>query len=224
MPVTVNTPEAPVTAQTDDTTKVTFDDRQQAKIESIIKEVTARTGADSRAEVERLRKELDTLRATQTPVTPDLSRDLDLTRAELNALKSAQAELQLTEQLRNAAGDTFIDSSLGVRLMKDCVKIGADGRPVVVDENGNPAMDHEFKPLSLSGLAQRIADQRKYLARGTVRPGAGSTISQSAVSTGVPLEKLFGKQSDGAAANRMALARPSEYRRLRQVAREKGLI
>lgn len=217
-----NTPITPAPETAEE--PVEFSSAQQKKIELIVKEVSARAGADARAEAERLRKEVEALKAA-TPVTPDLSKDLELSRAELKALKAAQSESQLTEQLRQAAGDMFLDTSLAVRLMKDSVKIGADGKPIVVDEQGNPALGSDFQPLSLAGLAERIADQKKFLARGVVKRGAGSTPGGGAPANAGPrLADLFGPKSNGGLANALALRSPSEYTRLKNLAREKGLL
>ena len=203
--------------------KIEFTAEQQAKIEEIIKNVSGRVASDLRADNKRLQRELDAAKV-QAPVTPDLARDLDLTRAEIAALKAEQAETRLTKQLEQAAGDTFI-SPLGVRVMRDYVKIGADGKPVVVDESGNPRLNSQFAPMSLSELAQAIAEQHKYIARGRTLPGAGSVLAQGVVKQTEPtLAQLFGPRSDGGLANALALKSPSEYRRLKTLAREKGLI
>jgi hypothetical protein len=217
---TPNTAVPPIEAPAEE--KIEFSEAQQQKIESIIREVSGRVAADLRAENKRLQRELEA--AKSTPATPDLSRDLELTKAELIALRKEAAESKLTEQLHQAAGDTFL-SSLGVRLMRDSVKIGADGKPVVVDEAGNPRLNAQFAPMTLAELAQAVADQHKYLARGTTRYGAGSTPSQGALPKQEPkLEDLFGRKSSGALANQLAMKSPTEYKRLKGLAQQKGLI
>jgi hypothetical protein len=208
--------------------KVIFSDAQQAKVEAIIKDYGGRVASDLRAEVKELKRQLDAAKA-QAPITPDLSKDLDLTRAELAALKSEHSQARLDAQLRTAAGDLFIDSDLAVRVMKDSVRVGADGKVTIVDADGNVAMDSEFKPLSLAGLAQRVANEKMYLARGTVKYGAGSIPSQGALpkNQDAALSAMFGKNAtrEGIGeAHKLANINKAEYHRLRSIARQRGLV
>lgn len=204
--------------------KVVFSEAQQKKLEEIVRKVSARAGSEARAEAERLKAELEAARKTAPVAAPDTSLELATTKAELTALKTAQTENALKDALRAAAGDLFIDSELGTRLMRDSVKIGADGKPVVLAADGTPALNASFEPLSLQELAQRIANEKKFLARSTVRPGAGSVLTDNNFPSGPRLETLFGRASSGAEANRLAMRDPGQYRRLRSQARERGLI
>ena len=218
-----NTP-TPIAEQAPEA-KVTFDERQQAKIEAIIADVTKRTASDLRTKVADLEKQLAAAKSA-TPAAPDLSKDLDLTRAELASLRAEQSQAKLDAQLRAAAGDLFLDSDLAVRVMKDSVRVGADGKVTVVDANGGVAMNAQFSPMTLAELALKVADQKRYLARGRTLPGAGSTPFQGTPpsTTQMKLEDLFGRKSNGALANSLALKSPTEYRRLRALAVQKGLI
>jgi len=203
--------------------KVDFTEAQQAKIESIIREVSGRVASNLRDENKRLQRELEAAKSATTPVTPDVARDLDLTRAELQALRAEQAQSKLDSQLRSAAGDLFLDTDLAIRVMRDSIKVGSDGKVTVIDADGNPALGSDFTPLSLAGLAQRVADQKKFLARGQVRPGAGSTPGGGTVrvSQDQQLRELF---NDPKSQHELANRNMGEYRRLRAEAVRRGIV
>lgn len=219
---TVVATETPV-EQAQQAQKVTFDDAQKARINQIVADASRRAGEEARAEADRLKRELDAAKAIQTPVD-NSALELATTKAELSALKRDQQESALLASLRSAAGDLFLDSELGTRLMRDSVRVGADGAPYVVGADGAPALNSAFEKMSLRELAQQVANQRKYLARGEVKPGSGSTPSLGNFSSAPRLEDLFGPNSNGGLANKLALKSRSEYLRLRQLAHQKGLI
>jgi hypothetical protein len=213
---------APAAVQDAEKAKVEFSPEQQSKIQEIIDGVVSR----HKLEIEALKAATPVV-APVAPTAPDLSRELDLTKAELNALKSQQQESAVAEQLREAAGNLFLDTALATRLMRDCVKIGVDGKPVVVNSDGTtPRLNAAYEPMTLAELAQHVANERKFLARGVVKSGIGSTLSQGATPVNVDskLSEYFGAKSNGGKANALALKSPSEYRRLRSLAIERGLL
>jgi hypothetical protein len=67
------------------------------------------------------------------------------------------------ESLRVAANGVFVDDQLGTRLMRDSIKTDANGQPVVVNPDGSPALNASLENLSLTELAERIANQKPFL-------------------------------------------------------------
>lgn len=204
--------------------KVTFDERQQAKITEIIKKASARAGAEARAEAERLKQELQQVKAKLPAETPDTALELATTRAELAALKSAQQESALKDSLRAAVGNGFVDADLAVQILRNQVKIGTDGKPVAIDADGNERLGDDFAPLSLQALAAELAQSKPFLARGSVRSGSGSTPAQSHAST-LKISEYFGKgATKGAELHRLARVDKARYHQMREQARREGLV
>lgn len=204
--------------------KVVFDEAQKARINEIVKEASKRAGVEARAESERLRKELEG-RKTNTPPAEETVLQLAETRAELASIKAAAAESQLKgELLQAASAENFIDASLAADLLARSVKI-VGGKPVVVDPStGEQRLGANFEPMTLKEAMADLARQKSFLVHGRTRPGSGSTPTISNQSNSPKLEDLFGRKSNGAAANTLAMRDPGQYRRLKSLAREKGLI
>lgn len=202
-------------------TKVTFDERQQAKVQEIVAEVKRNTAAAERA---RVASELEA--KTTTPQGDDSLRlKLSEVEAERNVLRCAQTEALLLEQLRSAVGEEFVDRDLCVKLLRENAKM-VEGHVVMLADDGSPALNASFEALSPQEAAAALAASKPFLVRSTLRPGVGSTpASVSGLATAAPrLDELFGKHSDSRKANAFAMAQPQEYRRLRLQARERGLI
>jgi hypothetical protein len=205
--------------------KVTFDARQQEKVNDLIRKAQGRAARELREELARVQLELAAVKQTAPQAdqgTQMLATELAATKAERDALARERQDTNITEHLRRAAGDQFVNQDLAVNLMRQNVRV-VDGKPVVIGPDGNPRMNASLDQMTLQDLATELTVQHPYLARGTVRPGTGSTPA----STGVPpvqLDKLFGKGSNAAEINRLALHDPEKFRRLRRQARQEGLI
>ena len=212
---TTETPEAPKPVQ--------FDDLQKARINEIISDAVKRAGAEARAEAKRLQDELDTLKRTQAPA-PDQSVELQATKAELAAMRKEQAESALKGTLLSAvSGMGFFDPKLGADLLAQNAKL-RDGKVVFVNEAGEVELGSDFNPLTPSGAATRLAEQRPYLVRGDVKGGSGSVLADRVSTPPLKLEDIFGARSSGAAANALAMRSPAEYRRLKSLAQQRRLI
>lgn len=222
----VETPVAPVDgAETPAAAeKVTFSAVQQGKITEIIREVSRRSGAEAREEAERLRKELEAARKAPA-AAEDAALQLAEARAELTALKAAEAESKLKSALLSAvSAESFFDAPLAADLLRQSVKL-VDGKPIVIDPaTGETRLGADFNPMGLKEAAQELAQQKAFLVRGQMKPGAGSVPSLGDRSNLPKLETLFGPKSDGGAANKLCLQNPTLYRKLKAEARERGLI
>jgi hypothetical protein len=189
-------PPAPEPEQGQKPAKITFDAAQKERINTIVREATARAGAEARQEAARLKAELDAARRTPTPPAPsaDLSVELATTRAELASLRSAQEENSIRDSLRRAVGTEFIDPDLAVQILRAGVKV-VNGKPVPVDADGNERLGADFNPMSLKEYARELAAQKPFLARSKALGGAGSKLADSMPSTGPRLEEYFGPSS-----------------------------
>jgi hypothetical protein len=213
--------EQPVETPPAEPQKVTFDEAQKARINEIVKEASARAGAEARAEVARLKAALP-----QDPQSTDALLRLAETQAELITLKSEAAEHKISEVLHKAAGtQDFFDKELASQILRSSVRM-IDGKPVVVDGTGTPRLNSsDFTPMSPADLAKELAEQKKFLVRSGFVGGAGSVQNSSpSQANTVHLSTLFGKDSDGGAAQRLALRSPAAYRAARAEAVKQGLL
>jgi len=151
--------EAPVAEQAPKPKKLTFTAEQQIRIETLLKAASK----EARAEAARLRLEIE---AAKKPVEADTNLLVRLAQveSERDSLKAAKQEAAVRETLQSAAGDIFLDSGLAVRLMKDSIRVSADGVLTVVDESGAPRLNNAFENMSVQELAAELASQKPFLA------------------------------------------------------------
>ncbi len=205
----------------DSKAKITYSLEQQEHINLLIKDAQSRAARELRIERDELRRQIKAAKVQEPPI--DVALKLAEREAELTALKSEREATTIRETLRAAAGAQFLDTDLAVRLMHDNVKV-IDGAVRAVDESGNLRLNASFEPMTLRELAAELASQKPFLARAEVRGGVGSKPAQNHTSNAVPLERLFGKNSSGGEANRLAMHDPQTYRRLKAAAHERGLV
>ena len=225
MPEPIITPAADAPATAEAPVKIEYSPEQQAHINKILKDAMGRAAAAERGATAQLQRELDVLKAQQT-TTPDLTTELQLTKAERDYLKKENQQAKLDIQLRAAASTVdFYDQNLGVRLMGDHVRTGPDGHLVVVNEDGTPMLSKTLAPVTLAELAQRVGDQHAYLIKGQVKGGAGSTPSAGRPSTPRPTpEEVFKSANSGAIAHKLSHENPQLYREIRAEAVAAGIL
>jgi hypothetical protein len=79
--------------------------------------------------------------------------------------------------------------------------------------------------MTLQELVAEFALAKPYLVRSDMRPGIGSTPNQRIVWPEVrPVATYFGAKSDSRKAMQLKRENPTEYTRLKGLARERGLI
>ena len=220
-----NTPTTPSTEQQPtEPTKVTFSPEQQSKLNQVIKEVSARAGAEARAEAARLKAENDQLRAQQEP-DAEIRTRLSVAERERDSLRQANSEAAVMQQIREAMGDQWADSQLAADLLKQSVRM-VEGKPVVMAADGTPALNASFEAMTLREAAQQLAAAKPFLVRSTLKGGIGSLpASLPAFQTETAaVHALFGPQGDVERRNKLALNSPNEYRRLRNSAKALGLV
>jgi hypothetical protein len=217
----LTTPEAESQAEAP---KIVFDEAQKERINSIVSEASKRAGSEARAEAKRLQDELDKLRTQAPPPDADAALELRTTKAQLEALKKETQDNTLkTALLAAVSAEGPFDANLCADLLRQNAKL-QDGRVVFLDPStGEVQLGADFNPVTAAEAARQLSAARPYLIRGRVMGGAGSRLAETQ-STAVPLSTLFGKDSDGGAANRLALHNPQKYRELRRQAQANGLV
>lgn len=206
----------------------------------------------SQASISRLTAELATAKS-HTPVNPKsvdeparhdefervkLGHKADLDAANLRIAEGqrevlkARSEAQTVRTevaITNAASKVpFVDLGVVLKLTKDQVVLDPDtGRFNVLNDAGTPRLNASFEPMSLDEFYNDFAAKNKYLVRGSVLPGTGSSEStRTNLSSNGRFEvvEIFGAKSSGAKAAQLMKSDPSEYQRLKIVARSAGLI
>jgi Sec-independent protein translocase protein TatA len=208
--------------------RVHFDERQQKRVDELIRNAMGRAGREHRDEAARLRQELEALRSQQGQQhTPQdvLLTELSTTRAELSALKQQQSEASIMGEIRKVTG-AFVDGELAASILRQGVR-QIDGKLVPTDQDGNPRLTADFEPMTLEDAANDLARTKPFLARSDVRSGSGSTEASHSMLSSVTddkLSELFGKHSDPRKANALAMRDPGKYRALRSRAKERGIF
>ncbi len=123
-----------------------------------------------------------------------------------------------------AAKQNFIDPNIVVQLIDHNVQIDGDGKMVIVGDTGEQKFNSAFQPMSLAEYVADFATQRSYLVRGDTKTGAGSTTASLPGAPTIKLTQLFGRESNAALANKLALTDPGKYKALRAQAVAEGLV
>jgi len=202
-------------------TKITFSPEQQARVDALIRNAQGRAASELRAEaaelrgkVEAISLELDQVKAERTQHAEQLETLKAQQSEQAELLKQREAELAQTRKstvIQQAAQRLgFFDAEQTEKLVSDQLTFDASGK--LVTATGIPVVDH------LTGLAQRSP----HLVRSEVKTGSGSTESRDFAGTSPfaksELQKYFGRGSNAAETNRMALEQPERYRALRREA------
>jgi hypothetical protein len=152
------------------------------------------------------------------------ARDREVIKA-----KSEAASVRTEVAIQNAASKVpFVDLGVVMKLTKDQVQLDPEtGRFTVVNEAGQPKLNSSFEPMSLDEFYTDFAAKNKYLVRGNVIAGTGSTeSSRSTLSTNGRFEvaEIFGPKSSSAKASELMKNDPAEYKRMRVIAKSAGLV
>jgi hypothetical protein len=204
----------PAVAPTPEPERVSFTPEQQAKVDQIVREAHGRLARDLReqlakekAEKARIEAELEIARAAASP--------------DATALEKAQYETQQERQRREAA-----EQALVRRDREDAIRAAARTAGFVSETQALKLVDvpEGATPAEIEKLVSDYGAANPNLIKGQVRPGSGSTPASGLPAPTVPLEKLFGRDSDARLANALAIKNPVEYKRMRAVAKAKGIL
>ena len=219
-------------ASTERPEKVEFTPAQQLKLDDIIKKSMGRAGSEARAEAANANRKAAELQAELERIkagdNPDSSAQLKAAQLHVEALQRQLAEGRTSEKLSAAiAKGNWIDSEVVAALVRDSVAWNADKNELVVlDKAGLPRLNAEYEPLSMDAFLSEFAQGHLYLVRGTTKSGTGSAAAtrSSLGAEDVRIEQIFGKNSNAALANRLALQSPREYAKMKLEAKRRGLI
>jgi len=211
------TPESVITPQPP--TPVILNEAQLAHVSTLIqaaREGTAQGLKRELASAERARAamqiELDELKQLQAPQSDaellasqarvrEMELEVSTTRADLQTA-AANAALQTAV---SAGG--FVNNAQAALLLRD----------VAATSDGSAA--------SLASLVSQFAAANPHLVRSDVKGGAGSTPAAGQPGPErINVRSIFGPGSNASLANRLAQTNMAEYKRLRVIAQQSGLI
>lgn len=187
---------------------------------------------ESKAEAEALAAQIQEMKAIQSQTAAEMDRLKQLAASKDKDVEAARKEaLNIRKQnaIQSAASSHgFVDVDVVTALTSEAIQFDPEkAKFYVVGENGQPRLNAAYEQMSLDEYFQEFATKKPYLVRGDVKGGVGSTEAQrSALNQQgkYPVDQIFGKGSNAALANKLALTQPKEYARLKAEARDKGLI
>jgi len=130
-------------------------------------------------------------------------------------------ELMTEENLaaqRARARQDWQNVKAAAQLPSSNLKLDEAGKLSAYGDAGEPLLG-PFGRLSADEFIADFRQQNTWLVRDS---GAASGSNQH--DNGVPLATLFGPKSKGSIANKLAMENPAEYKRLKVLAKEQGLI
>lgn len=187
---------------------------------------------ESNDEVDRLRAELEETKRVKSQADSESKRLTQLVEEEKKRAEAARQDAMNTKKSseisRAASRIGFIDLDDVLALTQNSIVWSDEFNQFVVQgPNSQPRLNNEFKPMSLDEFYNEFANTKKHLVRADFKFGSGSVEGQrsSASPTGqYKLEELFGKGSNSKKANQLAISNAPEYKRLKAMAAERGLI
>lgn len=127
-----------------------------------------------------------------------------------------------------AEPNKFINLDAVHKLTAESVKWDDDRKTfVVMNEKGGAKLNSSYEPMTLEEFYVDYAAKNPWLVRADATSGAGSFESQKSslsLDGKYRLEDIFGPKSDSGKANALAKSNKAEYLRLKNMARESGLI
>jgi hypothetical protein len=206
---------------------------QQKVFDAAVKEAMGRAGKLARQEAEQLRVENQRLKdaVSGTGSADELERTKGLlaeerlrNQAVLDASVKQQRDLVIAQE---ASKHGFVDASTLQQLTRQNLRHNTDtGAFDVVDESGNPRLNAAGEPLSVTDFFADYGNKKPYLVRGSVVSGTGQGSSLgSQPPAQIPLEKLFGRNSDSRLANEYSKRNGGrDYKLAKLEAQKRGLI
>lgn len=149
---------------------------------------------------------------------------------ETAAARAEAQEVRKEVAITSAAAKIpFFNVDIVKVLTKDSIAYDAElGQFVVKGPNGQTRYDATLeKPLSLEAYYTEFAAQNKYLVRSDMASGTGSSEAsrKDVASNGrFEVKDIFGKTSSAAKAQKLMAENPTEYRRLKAIAKSEGVI
>jgi hypothetical protein len=162
----------------------------------------------------------------------------EVKRWEQEAKQKSNEALTAREEARNvakrnamvsAAGKAkFINPDDAVMLTDRFVKWDAESNSfIVIGDHGQARMNSAMEPMTLEEFYLDYAAKNKYMVKGDMNPGFGSTPGNGNVNDGLgqlKLEDLFGKNAKPALTQQLKKQDPAQYAALRKRAVAIGLV
>lgn len=148
---------------------------------------------------------------------------------EVEAAKKESVNIRKGQVIQNAASKhNFVSLEAVAKLTQDNIEFDAEsGRFVVLNEYGKTRLNAAMEPMTIDEFYTDFAAKNKYLVRGDFSGGTGSSESMRSTLTKTgqyEVTDIFGPKSNARLANDLALKDNAEYKRLRVIAVQAGLI
>ncbi len=202
-------------------TSITFSPEQQERINRIVEDRLSRSNRELKEQLEELRGQKAALEGRSSgegntdAEIQRLSGELDNAQGEVEALRKRSA---IQDALRNIA---FHDPAEVAEAIESRVRFDkALGRHVILNPSGVPTLNNALEPMTVDEYVRDYAARKPWTIR-SKEDGAVKSDSRSDASTA---KRIFGKNSDGNLANKLAQKNIAEYRRLKAIARELKVI
>lgn len=206
--------------------KVTFDARQQDKVNELIREAQGRAAKEVRAELAAVREKLSRLEAVQPPSREEIEA-LERRAAEAKvALAEAEAIGQSTRKQSRLlhACQGFLEPELVATLLKSQTAF-VDGELRPTNEHGSPLLNTHGEAMSLDEFVRQFGEKRPWMVRSQAKGGSGSVASRGSSAEEPRAADYFGPQaSKSGDLHRISRENPTLYRRLRAEAVSKGFL
>lgn len=149
--------------------------------------------------------------------------------AEVVAAREEAVNTRKTVAIQGAASKIgFVDVSIVQKLVGDRISVDAEsGKFVVLNEQGQPTLNAGFDRMGIEEFLTTFAKENPYLVKSRNVGGAGSTHDGRQDLSGnkqYAPEDIFGSKSDARLASKLAKEDKAEYRRLKALAIESGLL
>lgn len=188
--------------------------------------VVPKTGAPE--EQARVTAEIERVKADHKAALDAANAQLaERTRETAKAKAEAQSIRTESAITSSASKVPFIDLGVVLKLTKDQVQFDSEsGKFTVLNDAGQPRLNSSFEPMTLDEFYTDFAAKNKYLVRGNVISGTGSSENRSTLSSNgkYELTEIFGSKSSSAKASEVMKNDPNEYKRLRVLAKAAHLI
>jgi hypothetical protein len=194
---------------------------------------TPEARADAAADVAALQSQIAQMKDASKATQDEAKRWQDEAKQkqkEVDAAKDEVLRVRKDVAITTAASKiNFVNVDVVRKLTEDQIKWSDEYKQfVVLAESGGTRLDATLeKPMTLEHFFNDFAAKNKYLVRGDINPGTGSSESaRNALSRDGKFEvtQIFGPKSSSRLANELARSNPQEYKRLKTIARSAGLV
>jgi hypothetical protein len=188
---------------------------------------------ESKEDIAALQAKIEEMQNASKTSTADIERYKGIAQAKEKELEAAKADaLNVRKEVAITSAATksaeWVDLDVVRKLTQETIHYEPEkGKWVVLNEKGQPRLNAAMEEMSLAEFFNDFAAKNPYLVKSSIKQGVGSTeASRSALSRSGKFEvsQIFGKASNSALASKLMKEDPAEYRRLKVIAKEAGLL